>query len=192
MIFAVWTVFACLYFGSPLPNTLERKMLHPRGGGDLWHPYFIKLGRTVAYHFKGGLFTRLAWLYDMMLIASVPGLLMALRRNRPLQIFCAFSLLQIAGYSILKVPGYHWYYHHGRVRVFPKDRVALYLEVCGKLKPRLTEGNVILTQEISLIGMALPAASTIFSAWFTITFHPAAINSTSMTIYDITGPISLS
>lgn len=103
-----WSVYACLTFGSPFPNTLPAKLAqYQAGNGKLlverlageWLPAFGS-----AFAVPQIPLLNIGWLL------VVAGLAYVLLRRREWVLFFIWILLYIAGYTVLQVAAYWWYW----------------------------------------------------------------------------------
>ncbi|MFL5731657.1 MAG: hypothetical protein ACJ78Q_00530 [Chloroflexia bacterium] len=122
-----WYLFAWLYFGSPLPATLGAKVAQGSARGTV--TFFEGLG----YFWTHSLGNQAAlWLPALALLAV--GLVGIVRRGSALALPLVWSALFIAGFSLLHVPRYPWYYSP----LVPVAMVALVIG--GGLTASLTVG----------------------------------------------------
>ena len=96
-----WFIFACLYFGSPLPATLATKQ----------HQGAMAISQT----FVQGFFTQLhyysrRWFYWVELALACLGLVTMIWHKRRWLLFLSWSGLYFLSYTILGVSRYFWYY----------------------------------------------------------------------------------
>jgi hypothetical protein len=102
-----WAAYALPTFGSVLPNTLAAKIA--QGSSGLWQPFLGQLtavwipgwGRPLAPAAAPAL--SVAW----VLVAA--GLVVLVRRARPLLLLVAWTAAYVVGYGALGVAGYPWY-----------------------------------------------------------------------------------
>jgi 4-amino-4-deoxy-L-arabinose transferase-like glycosyltransferase len=99
-----WYIFAWLYFGSPLPATLGTKIAQGAGPGAV--TFFQGLG----YFWTRSLTFEL-WLWVPALVLLVVGAFAITRRGWRLSMPLIWAVLYTAGYSILGVSRYPWYYN---------------------------------------------------------------------------------
>ncbi len=95
-----WTIFAWVYFGSPLPVTLVAK----QNQGAM----------SISQRFFPGFLTILnwytSWPYKLEALLATVGVIFMVWRVRSWMLFIAWSVLYFAAYSILGVSRYFWYY----------------------------------------------------------------------------------
>ena len=95
-----WYSFAWVYFGSPIPATLGAKQ----------HQGAMAISQRFAGGFVQILGWYSSWPYILEAILAIAGFLMILRNARRWLLFFAWPILYFAGYSILGVSRYFWYY----------------------------------------------------------------------------------
>jgi hypothetical protein len=100
-LLAPWFVFAWFYFGAALPATLAAKQQQ----GQM----------AISRGFLSGLIAQaqLYWgapFYWLHVALTAIGLIYAAARQRRWLLLPAWNLLYIAGYTVLGVSGYFWYY----------------------------------------------------------------------------------
>ena len=97
-----WYFFAWLYFGSPLPSTLQTKVIQGSNSGNV---FLEGLGYFWTRSFG---YEPLWWLPALVLL--VVGIGALIWRRSELLMPVAWAALFIAGYAFLHVPRYPWYY----------------------------------------------------------------------------------
>jgi hypothetical protein len=100
-------IWLALRFGSPLPATLRAKVAQAELGVTGFYAYTTYLqGLAILAR------ARLAQspLYLLFLPALVAGLVAMLRRGRWVRLLLAWALAHLAGYTLLGVTPYVWYY----------------------------------------------------------------------------------
>ena len=95
-----WFAFAWIYFGSPIPATLAAKQ----------HQGAMAISQQFAGGFLAILGWYSSWPYILETILAIAGFLMILRSERRWLLFFSWPILYFAGYSILGVSRYFWYY----------------------------------------------------------------------------------
>lgn len=96
-----WIVFAWIYFGSPIPQTLFAKQ---HQGSLVYSERFSEGLLTIASGYAQ------FWEYRLEALLSLIGLLVVLLVARRWLLFIAWVLLYFIAYSILGVSRYFWYY----------------------------------------------------------------------------------
>jgi arabinofuranosyltransferase len=101
----LWGAYAWLTFGSILPNSATAKAAQ----GAFW-PGSAFVERLVrewlpAYAAAYGPSSLISLLWPLVIL----GLLYTIHRGSPLLLVAAWTLLFVAGYAVLRAPGYWWY-----------------------------------------------------------------------------------
>jgi hypothetical protein len=102
LVLAPWVIFSLVKFHQVFPDTLSNKMWQGRSGfwGTGWvyvNALLEHLGAASAWRAAGYL-------------AALPGLVFMVRDRSVLLYVVVFAVIQQAAYSLLNVPGYHWYF----------------------------------------------------------------------------------
>ena len=97
-----WYLFAWFYFGSPLPSTLQTKVIQGSNSGNV---FLEGLGYFWTRSFG---YEPLWWVPALALLALGLGALVWYRSELLMPL--AWAVLFIAGYAFLHVPRYPWYY----------------------------------------------------------------------------------
>lgn len=101
LLIAPWYLFSWFYFGSPFPVTLAAKQHQARMAiSDSFVEGFLRLVRGYVQN-------PLYWLHGILLMI---GLGYALRKARPWLLLVGWGALYFAGYALLGVSRYFWYY----------------------------------------------------------------------------------
>ncbi|MCB1037426.1 MAG: hypothetical protein KDD47_26585, partial [Acidobacteria bacterium] len=99
-------VWAWLYFGSPLPNTLHAKRLQAA-----WNPEVWASGRAFwreAWHWLSVAYAG-PWISVLVIGGAAGGLSLLRSRQRALVLLAAYALALLVAYPLLGVPFYTWY-----------------------------------------------------------------------------------
>jgi hypothetical protein len=101
VVVAPWYLYSWRHFGSPFPATLQAK-LHQ---SDM----SVTMGFIDGVLHWAKIYARrpVYWLYLPLILA---GAVAAVRKHRWTLPLLLWAVLYFAGYSILNVPRYHWYY----------------------------------------------------------------------------------
>lgn len=109
-----WSVYAFLRFGTALPASGLAKMSHGAAisGRFLpWSPTLLYLAEPWSYRWLGateGMPVTVAGV--VVLLASLAAGLVLGRRSAVAGLTVLWLLIYLAGYSVLQVPDFHWYY----------------------------------------------------------------------------------
>jgi len=97
-----WIIFSMIEFGRPFPDTLLNKIWQGSSGywGQGW--IFLKGGWE---HIKAA-----SWITQASYILAPVGVWYAWRTRASLQLLIGFCIIRETAYTLLNVPGYHWYY----------------------------------------------------------------------------------
>jgi hypothetical protein len=101
-ILLAWGLFGWAYFGNPLPVTLAAKQA--QGGMAISTPFAAGLYSKII------VFYREVLLYVSMGLLAIVGLLRLAAHRDAWLLFLAWPALYFAGYSLLGVSSYFWYY----------------------------------------------------------------------------------
>jgi hypothetical protein len=140
-VLAPWYLFAWLYFGSPLPATLGTKLIEGNAPGTV--TFFEGLGIFWVRSFGG---QPAVWLPALVLAAI--GYVAMFRRGRATALPAVWAALYVAGYSLMHVPRYPWYYS-------PLAPVAVFALLLG--------GNVVGTFAIEQLSKVRPVRRPAFA-----------------------------
>lgn len=102
LVLAPWVVFSLITFHQVFPDTLANKMWQGRSG--FWGTGRVYLNSLLDHIDGAG-----PWRAAGYLLA-LPGLIFLIRDGSVLLYVAAFAIVQQAAYTILNVPGYHWYF----------------------------------------------------------------------------------
>jgi hypothetical protein len=97
-----WVAFSLATFGQLFPETLSNKMWQGRSG--LWGSGWIYFAALKAH------LIHLPKTLLVLFVAAPLGAIALLKAKSPLGYLWSFVAIQQAVYSILNVPGYHWYF----------------------------------------------------------------------------------
>ncbi len=104
--FFTWTAYALPTFHQVLPNTLGAKIAQAQSG--LWPSFWQRFWGEWLPGFKQDWQLASPWLNAWLILAAA-GLVIMVRKRRPLGMLLAWSGCYFAGYSFLGVAGYSWY-----------------------------------------------------------------------------------
>jgi hypothetical protein len=99
-----WFIYATIYFGSPLTNSLGAKIAQRQVGAA----HFIL---AAAYWVRHPVFHNRPWPLALLLLAAL-GAIVIVREWRRWSALFAWMAAQSLGYLVLDVPFYHWYIAH--------------------------------------------------------------------------------
>ena len=102
LVLAPWLIFSLITFHQVFPDTLSNKMWQARSG--FWGTGWIYLDALRSH-----LGDVAPWRVTGYLLA-VPGLVFLIRDRSVLLYVVTFAAVQQAAYTLLNVPGYHWYF----------------------------------------------------------------------------------
>ena len=96
-----WVIFACFYFGSPLPVTLAAKQL--QNSLDISQDFAHGFGRVITWYSSN-------WHYLIETALALLGLAWGILKNRLWLLLLGWTALYFLAYSLLGVTSYFWYY----------------------------------------------------------------------------------
>lgn len=101
-----WAAYAMRTFHNVLPDTMGAKIAQARSG--LWPSFWDRFWSEWLPNFKPQWQLGQPWL-NIWIVLAILGLIIMIRKRRPLGMLLAWSGLYIAGYSLLGVAAYSWY-----------------------------------------------------------------------------------
>jgi len=102
MVLAPWVIFSLITFHQIFPDTLSNKMWQGRSG-------FWGTGQVYLNGLLGHIGEATPWRIAGYLL-TFPGLAFLIRDRSVLLYVVAFAAIQQTAYTLLNVPGYHWYF----------------------------------------------------------------------------------
>lgn len=102
-----WCLYAYCTFGTVLPDTLAAKMIHMDTGH--WKSFFSTLVKKWIFNWGHELDVPLFPMHYVWWLLVGLGLCLSIKHRRRRGLFFVWVCLYIAGYSLLRVPGYGWY-----------------------------------------------------------------------------------
>jgi hypothetical protein len=119
-----WFLFSWIHLGSFVPETLFIKIAQSWGGLTImngWRPYWE--------HYPGAVYLTIIFLAGLI---TLPFVYKKKPEKEAICILLLFAFAYFAGYALLKVPPYHWYYVPGIISLL----LASVLGVSGWLERR--------------------------------------------------------
>lgn len=108
IVFGVWAVYALLAIGIILPSTLAAKTSQLELG--FVEPFYQYTFKVLTRYWDNLGFLPLGWLnLSIWVVLAVAGISYSIRFAPCLLILLLWVALFVIGYSVLGVPGYHWY-----------------------------------------------------------------------------------
>jgi hypothetical protein len=104
--FFAWAAYALPTFHQILPNTLGIKIAQARSG--LWPSFWQRFWSDWLPNFRRNWQLASPWL-NIWIILFLLGLIVMIRKRRPLCMVLAWLGFYFAGYSLLRVAAYSWY-----------------------------------------------------------------------------------
>ena len=151
VLLAPWFLFAWLYVGTPLPATLAAKQQQGQMA--------ISRGFLAGLVIQAQSYWRLP-LYRIHLALAAIGLIYSLARQRRWLLVLGWNLLYVAGYALLGVSDYFWYYAPlvaGFVVLIGLGVVAVWHGLAGAAGRRWAAGLAT----VVLLGLCIPQARSL-------------------------------
>jgi len=103
IVVGLWTVFALLYYGSPIPETMEAKRLQ----AEVWHIRFLDGIRYYGNRY----FSQAPTIFVVVFLAVLGGIALVRRRDELIGTMVIWGVAYLISYALLDVPYvYIWYY----------------------------------------------------------------------------------
>ncbi len=160
-IFGLWLLFAWLYFGSPLPNTLGAKAGDSSIGSyvlSAWRNLQVALFSPLHYRWS---LPPWQWRYLIWLLLVLPSLLLGrrlTRRHPSLWMWPAITTLLFSGYAIIGPPKDHHWYQMPSLYCFLVFAVAAWGEFLRPVPRQWRQTGALLLTVASAVAIPLSAA----------------------------------
>src|SRR5260221_3037215 len=108
IVFGIWAAYALLSIGIILPSTLAAKTSQLDLG--FVEPFYQYTYKVLTRYWDNLGFLPLGWTnLSLWVVLAVAGIAFSVRFVRRLLLLLLWTILFAVGYSVLNVPGYHWY-----------------------------------------------------------------------------------
>lgn len=168
-IFGIWLLFAWLYFGSPLPNTLGAKAGDSSVVSYLaasWRDLRVAIFSPLQYR---SVLLTWPWRFALLALLALPTLIWGRRlvsRQRSLWMWPGITVLLLLGYALIGPPKEHSWYQMPSLYCLLAFLVAAWGEGLRNVPKRWTTA-------IALFGLLISALAIPFSAPREGRFHQA-------------------
>jgi hypothetical protein len=142
-----WLIYSYQNFGSFFPDTLSNKMW--QGHSGFWGRYPVYLRGWWHYLLD------MSWLLKASYLLAPIGVWLTIFKRPALLYFVAYCLIHQSAYTILNVPGYHWYFATANVCAVLLASVFVCTAIESIAMTRIWKHVTLTTVPLILLGMSI-------------------------------------